>query len=158
MHFFDKLRAMGDDIQLRFPLINQGGCCVYAALVGRELQRMEIPVRGFVGMLWDFEKSHVDKARRRVSNPGNLIEWINNGVHFHHVGLEIIYDYDDYHVDTDRVQHAGGRFGDYTVIPGRLTLQEVRSLASATEGWSENFNRKDIPKVKKLIRYHMKKM
>lgn len=45
MPIIKKLRKVGSSVVSEIPLINHGGCCVYAAKVGKELEKLGYDVR-----------------------------------------------------------------------------------------------------------------
>lgn len=156
MYLFDQLRNLGLAVKDEFPMINRGGCCVYAALVGEALARKDMAVQGIVCMGYVAAGLDIDKVRPLVKDVGSMGEWCANGIYFNHVGLEFMYDYDDYHYDTDNLQHADAFFAEMKVVPGRLSLQEMIWLAAKREGWNSCFRRTDIPKIKRMVKKYLK--
>jgi len=81
------LRKLGRHVQedITGGCLNYGGCAVYAALVGRELQRLGVPVGVVVN---GYGGANLDEVRLKVTDVGDKGQWNDNGVYFNHVGLE----------------------------------------------------------------------
>lgn len=132
--------------------LNYGGCCVYAALVGRELEKLNIPVRG-VSASWrhDGSKASVETARSNVKNKDDLEEWNSNGIYCGHVGLEFDLDGKTWHYDSSGVKQAGDTLDNLPIAAGRFTIDELELLASKPKNWNHEFDRGDIPRLRGLV-------
>jgi len=152
------LNQLGKDVKQKYPYINNGGFCVYAAIVSTELRKKGIDARGIVAS-WMAEDSSttIDEARKHVK--GNTVSaWNRNNIYFYHVGLEFEYKGKTRHYDTKGVKMAKAKFDEMDIYKGRLTHAELKALASRQDGWNSQFNRKDIPAIRKLVRSHFKDM
>jgi hypothetical protein len=156
MFLFDQLRGLGAEVMEEYPRINQGGCCVFASLVAQALERKEIPVRGIVCMFYVAKDLNVDEVRPKLADPGNPADWSYHGIYFNHVGVEFVYDHDDYHYDVENLGHARPSLDTYNVIDGRLSVQELTWLAARSEAWNSGFDRRGIPRIKRLVKKYLK--
>lgn len=155
------LNQLGVDITKEIPDINNGGCCVFAAIVGEELAKKRIPIRFAVADVPDpdclFEQPF-DLVRKAITC-NTLGNWNYHGVYFGHVFVEFDYNRNSYYYDTDGVIHATNvpprSCDDYEIYVDRLTLDEVRELAACQQGWNTKFNRRYIPSMRKLIKRHI---
>lgn len=137
----------------KIDYLNWGGCGVFAALVGRKLQDAGIPV-GVVCGSWrhNGDKADVERARSNVAEKWDAEEWNANGVYFGHVGLEVEIDGKLYHYDSKQgVKPAGKEIDGLPIAKGRVTIEEMELLAGESLNWNSDFNRKQIPKLTKLV-------
>lgn len=158
MQLFDQLRNLGEEVLREFPMVNRGGCGVFASLVAQELERKNIEVGGFVAMNFFSESSgiSIDKARANIRDIRDHWQWANNGIYFNHVGVEFVVDHDDYHYDVQFLHHRRENFDRMMVVPGKLSVKELVWIASYTEGWNSAFNRDAIPKMKRMVKKFLK--
>jgi hypothetical protein len=129
--------------------INAGGCCVYAALLGEALKQRGDKFRIVVdGGIWGGNIS-IPRARRNIKNTASVREWNANDVNFYHVFLEVKDDRGEWRgVDGEGEAHAMHR------LPGFLPLPDAQLLAATEDGWNDWFNRKQIPKLRRIIHKH----
>lgn len=144
------LNELGRTTEMRFACINLGGCCVYASIVGSELEQRGIQVRGIVGQGGNsIPQVDINYARTRLE--GNRVRhWQKTGVLFHHVALEFCVDGSWKTYDTRGVKPAGD-MGDWNPYPGRLTLKEVKQLADDADDWNSSFDRRSIPVLTGMV-------
>jgi hypothetical protein len=143
------LTNLGKKINSDFPCLNMGGCCVYAALIAEKLKENGVNANGVVVACFDSPFS-VAVARKGVNDIGSLREWNDNGVAFNHVVLEFTVEGKRFRYDSAGVVEAKNGFRGDPIYSGRLKLKELQALATS-DGWSTRFDRKDIPKLKKII-------
>lgn len=138
------------------PAINYGGCCVWAAAVGRALERRGITARVIVRDWRSEGHAGIDAVRdavrhmlRRQNNRNPAIAWNRNGVEFNHVGLEVDLAGKTWHVDAEGVFPAGNHpmFDPTGLYAGRLTVAEAGLLARDAYAWNTRFDRRLIPRV-----------
>jgi hypothetical protein len=146
------LNQLADKVRDESPTINLGGCCVFAALVAKQLQH-HYPTRIIV-----FNPNAVysiDEVRPKVKK-NNCEEWDKNGMDFYHVAIEFTdEDGTKFHYDANGVFPDDGSIDtDLLQVKGYLTIQEACELASNNEGWSSRFDRNNIPKIDKIIKKH----
>ena len=147
------LKSLGKEIIRRYPYINCGGCCVYAAIITEELHKLNIPAGGIV-TTWDTpEYVDIDTIRHRVKSNA-INEWRSKGVNFTHVGVEFTYNNRKYHYDSEGCNLASKKFREYKVYNGRLQLQEMKELTQRQRGWNTRFLRKDIPAIRKFVKFY----
>lgn len=143
------LNTLGNTVLSRYPNINYGGCCVYAAIVAAALEKKGIPVVGIVSS--HFSDNNINEAREHVRH-NTVPEWERNGIFFTHVGIEFKIGKKKMHYDTHGVRVAKSEFHTIPIYPGRLTKDELRALGSRKSGWNSTFDRTDIPQLRKLVK------
>lgn len=156
MDIHEQLNLLGRAAENKIPALNYGGCCVFAAEVGKALEAKGIPVRG-IARGWMEATEPLQKIKKAIRNVENSKEWNNQGVNFSHVGLQIKlgrkwHNYDSAGLSTD-LTRLGRSFGVYS---GHLSVAELDKLASNPDNWNNTFKRKTgIPAIRKLIREHL---
>lgn len=153
------LRQLGKDANaLTDNRLNQGGCAVYAALVGRELERLGVPVLGIV--CETFADTTVAFASLRVKDRTSTRAWNRAGIHFDHVGLEFECSDGRYVYDSDTLRKAPAKtLSGMPISPGYLSVADVEALAGINRrtetrrnaAWNSAFSRKDIPALRDLV-------
>lgn len=149
------LTTLSKQILNQFPNINDGGCCVFAALVAQELKEFcDVKVVVFSTSL-----SNIEDVRPNISNY-TCAEWERNGIAFNHIVLEIyaqiipenptnVWHYDATGIfSTDRSMNSGRS------PVGYLSIAECIELANDPIGWNPTFDRRDIPIIQKIIKNH----
>jgi hypothetical protein len=153
MELIERLNKMGKVVNRRFPYVNNGGCCVFAAIVGQILVQKGIPVKGIVAA-WRAsldDTKPIYEIRKRVQS--NLVEdWERHGLCFSHVGLEFKHDGQKWHYHSKGAQKAGKEFDNMPVFRGRLTVDEMAELAGTDNGWNPTFDRNEIPRMYSVIK------
>lgn len=153
-----ELNSLGMDVNCKFKQINYGGCGVYAALVGKALQDMNVKVKVLLAGAWHGCDSHVDEARKFVKNVGRKRQWCDNGVSFGHVGLEFYWKGRKYHYDSNGCHKPEKSLDGCLIYKGRLTVEECIAVAREREGWNESFNRRGLPTLRKMVKDHFDQM
>lgn len=158
MHpIIEKLDNLGWKAEQQIEDLNSGGCCVYAALVGRRLSELGVPVRGIVAMSDWQEPGNLDEARQNVNDPGDGMEWYDNDVTFTHVGLQFDLDGETYQYDSGGVTKPKRylRNSHWNLCEGHLTVEEMEQLAERPGNWSSWFNREQIPALERLVKEYL---
>lgn len=153
----DHLNALGAEAELKIEYLNHGGCCVFAALIARELQNKGYKASGVV-VSYGAEESEnsVSKARKMVAN-NTVYEWNDKALYFSHVGVEFKIDGFKHRYDSYGVVGSRAKLMNMPAYRGRLTVVEMEELAADT-GWNPQFNRKQIPKLKRIVKKHFAKI
>lgn len=163
------LKKIGKAVLEFDPCINYGGCAVYTAAVAKELTELGCHVSVAVSTSWRDDDEDIDlrTARSNIRENGgkvtSIVSWNDEGVWFGHVFIEL-HDPDkdeSWFVDTTKIVAATtGRDPTYKwkPYPGRMTLMEVEAIASRQTGWNEEFNRRNIPAIKRLIKRGFKRL
>jgi len=153
MVFKIQLTNLAKEVTKKFPNINDGGCCIFAALVAKELQHI-CPVR-IIGFSSD--STNIDLVRPNILN-NTCREWGDNGVDFNHIVVEINAkiisndEGDKWHYDANGIFASNGSICiDKVQLKGSLSVKEAIELANNPEGWNRDFDRTDIPKLEKVI-------
>lgn len=157
MSLIKKLNQTGIAVSRKYPYINHGGCCVYAALVAEALLMHNIQSLGIVAA-WDAEyfnkHNTIDNVRRYVKH-NVLWRWQDHGVSFSHIGLEFEIGGKLLHYDTNGVKNASNTFDEIEIYKGRLQIDDMRQLARKAAGWNDSFNRRHIPAIRKIVHDHL---
>ncbi len=154
MSLIRKLNSLGKAVYAKYPYINCGGCCVYAALVAEALLLHKISCKGIVAS-WDANDiPSIDEIRPCIKR-NMLHEWQNNGVSFNHIGLEFEYNGKMRHYDTSGANKAGKSFDFMPIYNGRLNIVELQKLASQKTGWNNSFNRRHIPAIRAMVQKYL---
>lgn len=159
MNIIAKLDLLGKEVIRRYPLINHGGCCVYAAMIVQALHKHNIKASGIVASFsatyYNDAGVTIDKVRETITK-NNHTQWNSKGISFSHVGVEFEHKARvltvKKHYDAYGVRKAGKELDDMPIYNGRLTLQELKGLANAASGWNDTFDRKQIPALRKLVK------
>lgn len=146
------LNSLGKRINQWYPTINYGGCCVYAAILGAELEKRNIPVRVIVAAFAASDGTNIARIANNIANRGEKQAWNENGVYFNHVGLEIKIGKKWHHCDTDGCEKPARAFRRLPVYRGYLSVDDAKKLASDGDGWNCDFNRSKIPSVKRHVK------
>jgi hypothetical protein len=144
------LDKLGRDVTARYPYINHGGCCVYAAIVAQALQAHRVNAKGIVVSWFASKWIHIDKVRNNLKRK-DVHEWQENDVNFSHVGLEFRYRGKVYHYDSNGIHPKAKQLDGMEIYPGRLLVEEMVQLAESPEGWNSSFNRRYIPTIRRMV-------
>lgn len=153
---FKKLRKLQDEMIENHPNLNYGGCCVYAALIGEQLEKLGFQVEVVTPTEYGLYDNAYD-ARKGVRNVKNVYEWVDNGVSFRHVAVRfktragVVYTY-----DSERFCKGSSDFGldGYNTDPEfgtGLTVAEAKAISSKQKGWNRAFNRREIPRIRSKV-------
>lgn len=146
---------------MNVPALNSGGCAVFAHEVAKRLADMGIPVTGVVAMADYYlprntaDWPSIDTARKAITDVSDGLQWNDNGVDFHHVGIEFTLDGQEYHFDSSGVSPAKQWMNrqDWKVLPGRLTVAELNELVKNPWNWNPAFDRdRGIPQIRRLVK------
>ena len=157
MSLIGQLNKLGKAVNEKYPTINYGGCCVYAAIVAEALLLRNIKVRGIVSSYdaEDFnDHNTIDNIRPYIKHHV-LWRWQDNGISFSHVGLEFEINGKLRHYDSKGVKMASDFFDYMPIYKGRLQAYELVKLASRAQGWNSSFNRRHIPKIRKMVQEYL---
>ncbi len=156
MSIVTKLNKLGKEVNTRYPTINAGGCCVYAALIVAALHKQGIIAHGIVAAWNNTGETNIDLVRKKIRS-NTVGEWESKGVHFNHVGVEFSVDGKTKwkHYDSNGVYRKSSSLMDWPVYEGRLTLKELKDLAKCASGWNTRFDRNSIPALRKLVKTHL---
>jgi hypothetical protein len=162
MNIITKMDLLGKEVLRRYPAINYGGCCVYAAMIVSALHKHKIKASGIVASYsansLNAAGSSIDAVRSNITK-NTQDEWNKNGVSFSHVGVEFehkaLIRTVKRHYDANGCHPVSSGLDGMTIYKGRLTLGELRVLAGTRKGWNNMFDRKDIPELRKLVNSYL---
>jgi hypothetical protein len=152
---FEKLKTISNKANDQVDKINYGGCAVMAYLVGKQLEDMGIEVEGIV------PGTNPKQARMGVSrsHKNDAFWWEQNGINFNHVALRFKVGGKVYTYDTDQLHKGSLKFGEdlrYRAgckFGNGFNIKELKKIQATGDGyWNTDFNRKDIPKLRKIVK------
>ncbi len=152
----ERLRACGAEVIANAPLVNHGGCAVYASHIAQALEARGLTVWAVItSLLRDDDLNIV----RNQSKPRTLREWNDTGVLIGHVLVEFEYNGRVSRHDARNTVLAKSRreptFGKL-LCPGYLTVPELVSIAAARKGWNPVFRRHTgVPAIRAAVRRHL---
>ena len=158
------LNKLGKDAEKHIECLNSGGCAVFAAHVGYHLKYRagltDVVLR--VGHSYADDEEDIvpiDEARNNLHPNANAHEWNCAGLCFGHVILEFktgktkpVWRHYDSSGVTD-VSNVTNNFG-FLLHPGEMTVEEGLAIAADQAGWTERFDRDQIPTLIRLIDKH----
>jgi hypothetical protein len=131
--------------------INYGGCAVFASMVAPHVSIFfpgsKIRVMG--------RNPEIDISAVRPSDPTDVHEWNDNGVHFGHVVIEFQVKGETFYFDSDGVHTRQALENEYPFAEfhvGEMLLEDVTALASQPDGWNWMFERQFIEPMKRAMR------
>lgn len=159
-----RLRKLGAEANERFPYLNNGGCCVFAAAVAGELERIGVEHEVIVPAPYDEATLDLSEVRKNVTNVNEKASWNNAGVYFSHVAVRVKLGGRWHTYDSDGIRRGKYDFGTsswtgssiYTASNGGMTAKEAKVLADEAKGWNSMFHRSNVRPVRKLVREMMR--
>ena len=144
-----KLNEFGAQVLSRYPHINAGGCCVFAALMASKLSKIvptQIRVEGYSSAY----KTNIDHIRPKMANEGN--DWSDHYVVFNHVLVSYEINGRTWYYDargaakkyTPLCRESSPKNAMKCVFGGSLTVNEASFLASESRRWNSSFDRADL--------------
>lgn len=142
------LRQIRNEISSNVSRPNWGGCAVVAALVGKRLQQftsVEVVIES--GNRIDINDIRTNNNTEEFNNAN---DWTNNSrLLFNHIRLKFLHNgkwktFDSHDGVTD--------FHEYNFCEGSMTVEETKTIAGQDIGWNHMFNRRQIPKMARIIR------
>lgn len=144
-----KLNKFAKQMQAEYPLMNSGGCCVFASLMSAHLAKI-LPVKIHVeGASYYRTLNNIDHIRPNVVND----DWSSHDVRFNHVSISYEVNGTTYFYDTRGSKKryvplcAARQLREAALHPGNLTINEASFLAAEDWRWNRSFDRKHIPKL-----------
>lgn len=151
MDLIMQLNELGKRVDRCFPTINNGGCCVYAVMIAKELRKRKLRPKIVVANRDDYKLPNLVEVRKRIKRVANHEEWHANGIYFYHVGVEFTYKRKRYFYDTEGVVPAGAILNGCPIYPGRLRLDWAEKIAAHQGTWNKDFDRTQIPRLQKKV-------
>lgn len=156
------LKELGKEANEKFPTLNMGGCCVFAAEVARRLQKRGVEqVEVIASAVNPSTATPLDMIRTDLLNnnksPLERYNWDAMGASFMHVAVRFCLNGKWYTYDSDILRCSRTSFGrpSYEARRGAHTVDEAIAFANDESGWNSTFNRKQIPAVKRLIAQYL---
>lgn len=152
-HFpLKKVNEIALGARAKFDYINYGGCGMLAYIFARQLIKV-VPTRI---VMYGNTNVSIDEIRPHVTN-NSYTEWMNHGMSIGHTWVEFKVGRTWYAIDTDHgvVPHKKFRKYQGTVTDGEISLDEIKGMAHDPNGWNEQFDRDQIPAIKRFINTRM---
>ena len=149
----NSLVKLGNEIDDSTTFINDGGCCVFAALVGKQLQKyLPVRIRSCYSHYADANgKTSINKIRNKIKK-NRTLEWESNGIYFDHVIIEFRYKGKSYFYDASGISEASDQehtFG-LRVHKGFFSVSDALKFAKENT-WNHLFDRSQIPEIKEMV-------
>lgn len=164
------LKYLAKKVYKEFPLINYGGCGVFALYVQKALREKgykEIKVRMERSIFYNFEKTESVHTILTKTYPRSFIH-INEDHQLFFQHLIITFkSYDDekkklqsYYYDAEigvlpYSQYKKRKSHRVHLMRGSLTSLELESLVERPYEWNTTFDRKNIPRLRKIINQYI---
>lgn len=140
--------------------LNCGGCGLFAAAVGKQIEKLGVKVKVRIGH-WPFVVKTDAIPRGRKNNSKTLDEWNDSGLNIGHAFLEFEHEGEKYHFDSGGVTKANESncptLKSMVPYPDSLNLRELALTVRQQDGWNTSFNRKEFPALSKEIKTIFKK-
>lgn len=141
------LKDLGKELENNFTCLNYGGCCVVAGYVALHLRHycpdLKIRVNGDWGTPNDY-----NSFKQSLNNTLDPDEWRDNGAVFPHVLIQFKYKNRNYLIDSEGVYKTKEWPG---LVKGWLSVNEAIALGSTPRGWNTDFDRDQIPAIRRTI-------
>lgn len=150
------LRRLAKQLGTTLIQPNRGGCCVIAAEVAAQLEKI-VPTRIRVSND-DCEAEDNANLNQMVDYLGPQVDdhnaWNDAYIFFGHVIVEFDYQGKTYHMDTSGVRLAKKRDPSFNwpMYDGHLPLHAAKALADIPGNWNKKFNRDQIPHLRKMVK------
>ena len=159
--FLDSLNAMCEDVHKQVPLINYGGCAVFASALGLALESMGIKAWCVTWRApWQrasaTEKGYYPKRlAKRLNNVNSAREWVKNGWQFAHVTCRFAYAGRVYECDagTGAVRRRL-TYGNFLPLRGGFQPQAMAYIYEESlreDFWNSVYPIRYTPTVHKIV-------
>lgn len=138
------------------PQINYGGCAVFAAEMGKDLQALGYTTRCIVfgtGGGMGTANHNLNDVASKLEQPKSIYDWNDHDVTFYHIMLEAEGNGEHFLVDgegvynPDKTEYNGrGRYDGY------VPVDYIAAMAQDASAWNSMFPRNTIPKVRASIK------
>lgn len=135
--------------------INDGGCGVFAYHMAKRLEQyMPIKLRVYANI----KQEDMDTIRLKIietkGKVGNIYCWNRHDFYFGHIVIEIEFNGQVYHYDANGLHLITNNFHpEYNYLSsGYLHLSELEELIKVPHYWNDEFDRKEIPILKRRIK------
>ncbi len=156
----DVLDAISYDVDNQIENINRGGCAIYAVELAKRLEA--VGVKNYrIRTYTDNDrgaKTNVTNVEKQVFNtslPKSTEKWYANDVYFYHVRLEwsgIAWDAAGA-ISANKAKTWNEWYHRQT---GHISRKAMEMLISFKANWTPIFDRKQVPKLKRIMDKHFK--
>lgn len=133
--------------------INLGGCGVFASLMGTFLSKY-----GDVNIVLfgEINYNDIDYCRHFVKNPLSRTSWGRDGcLYISHVIIRFRINGKVFFLDSTGISTLKKFSSIWSEMAnGYFTLAEITSMAKSTRHWNDDFDRKQIPLMRSIMRKH----
>jgi hypothetical protein len=159
MSIHESLNLLGQAAEKSIPALNYGGCCVFAAEVGKALKAKGIPVRGVARpsyAFWEDEAPDLRRIEKQMGDNSNAYDWEDAGADLQHVGLQVKLGRKWYNYDSEGLSPDLSNLRGRPAYSGHLSVKALDKLAAVPDNWNRAFNRKrGVPAIKRLVREYL---
>lgn len=151
MSIIKKLKKVADEVIQNEPWVNYGGCCVYAAKVGRALKDLGYEVR----VIHPGVKAERDKPEIKCQDKAEL----ELGVDFYHIGLAVKSGGRWYTHDAEITRKGLCVFSPDALPVSRtyLTVEQAEAFAKRRDFWNPKYKRRTGNKIiSQAVAKHLK--
>jgi hypothetical protein len=153
---FTALGKCQDEIANKVKNPNYGGCGVIAAIVASELQSLGIPAEVVTTTKYGDVPRKVMQRVLTKNKPITNSAVDSEGIERDHLGVRfklgnLIRTWDSDGLNKGRLLGYLNEPCNYKFGEG-LTVEEATMLANDKHGWNSMFNRRQIPKIRKIVK------
>lgn len=156
---YNFLIILGHTVSENIKNINIGGCCVYASILAKELEKYFPYFNINLKVAADFNYSNnIEEIRKRITKNTSR-EWYNFGIDFQHIVIEIQYKNNFIITDSENTLISNEIFNSVPYdgrklyfYKGRLSIKDGIELSKDANNWCNFFDRDQIPKMQKIIK------
>lgn len=153
------LTKISEELTEKIKYPNDGGCCVIASVVGKHLSK-HVPVALRIIDYKDTSLNDIVKNTPKDAHAERVMDhFCSNNVIFNHVVIQAKLEGKNVYWDSNGTTNSlVNKKNSYTKVrKGTIPLEIGSKLAESTN-WNEEFNRKQIPKIEKIVAKHFKKL
>jgi hypothetical protein len=136
-------------VKKMFPTINWGGCGVFANLLATELDKLGVKYK----IIWigheARHKKDIKKIFKHYGGQVTLGAFNDSDIYVAHIMIKVgrkFIDASGVHKNLNNTQW--GWYG----LRHEITKEQLELISLSSEGWNSDFNRNQIPRVKKEVK------
>lgn len=138
------------------PDINYGGCGVFAAEMGKDLQALGYNTQCTVFTTslspTQARKFDLNALRASLIHTDLVEDWEENGINFYHIMLEVEGKGEHFLVDAEDIYPPDkSEYFGAARLGGNIPVDIMEKLANDDSAWNPTFPRRTIPKVRRSI-------
>jgi hypothetical protein len=153
-----QLQILAKELTEECSNINQGGCAVMAAIIGKELQSLGVQL----DIVTPAHRRRYSpfNARKKLSqnNDNSVSDWEYEGVSFGHLAVRFSLGKRLWTWDSGGLKLGGTTYGDHRCWIAKypfghgMTVAECKIIAGTKEEWNKSFDRNKILPLRRIIK------